>query len=56
MVDPQHDGDHRAHVGLVVDDENAGHGGCRMGLSQPTSEPEIWRKRRSISRGILPAQ
>jgi hypothetical protein len=25
MVDPQHDADHRAHIGLVVDNENAGH-------------------------------
>jgi hypothetical protein len=27
MVDPQHDADHRAHVGLVVNHKNAGHGG-----------------------------
>ena len=25
MMDPQHDGDHRADIGLVVNDENAGH-------------------------------
>jgi len=25
MVDAQHDGNHRAHIGLVVDNENAGH-------------------------------
>jgi hypothetical protein len=26
MVDPKHDRDHRTHVLLVVDDENARHG------------------------------
>ena len=25
MVDPQHDGDHRAHIGLIVNNKNAGH-------------------------------
>ena len=25
MVDAQHDGNHRAHIGLVVNNENAGH-------------------------------
>ncbi len=39
MMHPQHDADHRAYIGLVVNNENAGHStapGMQLS-SQPTS-------------------
>jgi hypothetical protein len=51
MVDPQHDGDHRANVGLVVNNEDAGHQILR--LDRATACREILGFLRNVAAIIL---
>jgi hypothetical protein len=52
MVDPQHDGDHRANVGLVVNNKNAGHQILR--LDRATACREILDFPRNVA-AIIPS-